>query len=260
MVTFLKNSIRWWQLILLFSLSFSKSKYKQKYLRFVWMLIHPLFMLLILSFIFSKVTDFSSLGIPYSVFCLVALIPWVFFATSLSCTISVLNDNFNLITRINFPKVTLVLGSIMAVFYDFLVHLIILTVFFAIFHVPVGIYAFYAIPVFLVQIMLTVGICLILSVVNLYLLDTRQALSIVLQVWMLASPVAYSSDTIKGNLAPFYFLNPMSGLLEAYRSCFLYNRPPDGQNFMIAAAVSFVMFIIGYGLFKAQEPTIADIV
>ncbi len=257
----LLSSIRnWHELIIAFGLVNLKQRYKQRYLRAAWAVINPLLTMAVFTVVFSKVAGIQSEGAPYPLFAFTAIVPWIFFSSSVGFAVNCLNSNFNLITRINFPKITVPLGSILATLFDFMVSSALLAAAFALYGYPVGINALYVIPVFAVHMIFTIGVCLIVSILNAYFRDIQSAMPILLQVWMLASPVGYPVGMVDKSLMPYYFLNPMSGILDGYRKALLHNQAPDPFSITIAAVISVAVFVAGYYIFKASEKNIADII
>ncbi len=252
--------LKYWQLVFVFSVTFTKIRYKQTYLRFAWTMIQPVFSLFVFTFIFAKMAKFPSEGVAYPALIIAAIIPWAFFASSVSSGVTILSDNFSLITRINFPKSTLVLGTILSNLYDLLISLVIMVAVFKAYDVHLGVYAFLFIPILIIQIVFTAGVCLIISVINLYLKDIKHAMALILQILMLVSPIGYSTGIIPEDLRGIYFLNPMAGLIESYRYALLHNSPLVWEDFFMAVFISGLTLLTGYIVFKKNEPILADIV
>jgi lipopolysaccharide transport system permease protein len=101
------------------------------------------------------------------------------------------------------------------------------------------------------------GIGLIVSASNVFFRDVRHLVTLGLQLWLYASPVIYPVSAVPPVLRPFYFLNPMAGAIEAYRSILLYQSMP-GSSLIISACSSFVLLIIGFWYFKRVEYQFAD--
>ena len=260
MLRILKSIIKWWDLVAVLALKEIKQRYKQRYLRAAWTVIHPIFTMIIFTVIFSRVAKLPSEGIPYPVFNFTALVPWSFFAACLSFSCNSLVVNHNLINRLKFPRITIPISSILSAFLDFAVALVLLAILFTIYHVSVGINIIYLIPVFLIQVLFTLGIVFILSISNAYIRDVQSALSIVIQAWMLASPVAYSLNMVGEKFRFFYLLNPMAGILDSYRKILIHNVAPNFSYLAISLFVSLIIFIFGYYLFKKFERNLADII
>ena len=259
MIQVLKSLINSWSLVAALALKEIKQRYKQRYLKAAWAVINPIFTLIVFTLIFSRVAKLSSEGVPYPVFNFTALVPWSFFAACLIFSCNSLVTNYNFITRLKFPRITIPIASILACFLDFAIALVLLAILFAIYHVNVGINVIYIIPVFLIQLLFTLGVVFILSISNAYLRDIQSALRIIIQVWMLASPIGYSLNMVK-NFRFLYLLNPMAGILDSYRKILIHNEAPNFSYLGISALVSLIVFTFGYWLFKKLEPNLADII
>ena len=255
-----KNLIKWRDVVAALALKEIKQRYKQRYLRIAWALINPLFSMIVFTLIFSRVAKLPSEGVAYPIFNFTALVPWSFFAVSLSFSCRSLTLNYNLITRLEFPRITIPISAILASLLDFALASILLAILFSIYHIGIGINIIYLIPVFLIQLLFTAGVAFILSICNAYLRDIQAALPIIIQSWMLASPVGYSLNMVGEKLRFFYLLNPMAAILDSYRKILIHNMPPNFSYLAIATSVSLIVFIFGYCLFKKLERNLADII
>jgi len=256
----LKNIIKRWDLIAALALKEIKQRYKQRYLKLAWAIINPVFTLIVFTVIFSRVAKLPSEGVPYPVFNFTALVPWSFFAACLGYCCNSLVANNNLITRLKFPRITIPIASILAASVDFAIASILLAVLFLIYHISVGINIIYLVPILFIQLLFTLGAAFILSSANAYLRDTRSALQLIIQVWMLASPVAYSLNMVGEKFRFFYLLNPMAGILDSYRRVLIHNTAPNFSYLAISFFISLLVFIFGYWFFKKLEPNLADII
>src|SRR3989344_7146915 len=128
-----------------------KARYKQSFLGLFWIVLNPLFQMLILSFVFSHVVRFETPGIPYSVFLFVGLLPWIFFETSVSTATNALIENAALIKQVYFPREILIFSTVFAKMFDFLLSSIILFLLLFILDIDLGLYIFIMIPILLIQ-------------------------------------------------------------------------------------------------------------
>ncbi len=258
---FIRGSfLKWKNLVLVLAFLNIKKRYKQRYLRVAWAVINPLFTMFIFTIVFSRVAKLPSEGFPYPIFNFTALIPWIFFSSSLGFCVCSLNAQSSLITRISFPKITIPLGSILATAFDFLIGLCLLASMFLIYKIYFGASFIFIIPILIVQLLFTVGVGLIISITNVYLRDIQSAMPLIIQAWMLLSPVGYSLNMVGEKYKFFYLLNPMAGILDSYRRVLLHQQPPNFYYLGIAFIVSLVVFVFGYWFFKKSESTIADII
>jgi lipopolysaccharide transport system permease protein len=115
-------------------------------------------------------------------------------------------------------------------------------------------------PVILsIQLALSLGIGLAGAALNVFYRDIKHLFALVLQVWLYATPIIYPVTMVPERLRPYYFINPMAGIIEAYRAVLLYQRLPE-PNLLISAIISVIVLLIGYWFFKRVENQFADVV
>ncbi len=247
-------------LLWLWTLRTIKVRYKQSLLGTLWVILQPLSLMVIFTVVFSLFVRVPTEGIPYPVFSYAALLPWTFFATSISFGITCLTNNLNLITKIYFPREILPIAVVAAGFFDFLVSLVMFALLLFFFRISISAW-FLLIPVLLlIQVFLTLGIVLIASAMNVYYRDIQFVVPLFLQLLMFASPVVYPVSLVPENLLWLYMLNPIAALIQSYRDITLLGQSPNWLYLLIAAAVSLLIFGIGFLFFKRAEPEFADII
>lgn len=247
-------------IILALSVKELKKRYHETYLRTAWLAINPIIMMSIFNVVFSKIVRVSSEGAPYSLFVLTALVPWTFFASSIYRTCLSLTANRNLIIRLGFPRMAIPLAVILANFCEFAFTGVVFFLLLLIYHVPLGVWFVYLIPLLLIQLLLTVGIGFIVSIVNAYAQDTTHAMPVFLQAWMLASPIAYPLGTVHQQILPIYLLNPMAEIVDGYRKIILHQQSPELFYLKISFLLSLIIFLSGFFIFKKFERNLADII
>lgn len=233
-------------------------RYHRHWISILWLFLGPVFFLLTLTLIFSRVAGMKSEGVPYLLFNLTGLIPWMYFAASLSIAAAVLMSNAHLILRVPFPRMSMPISSLVSSLPNFAAGLIVMSALFAFFGFGVGWSALYVLPIFAVQILLMAGVALLLSILMAYAREGFVMLMPILQLWMLASPIGYSLNAVPANLRPLFLLNPMAGLITSYRDVLLHHRAPDPAVFGSAAVLSLACLAAGVLVFKKLEPTLAD--
>ena len=237
-----------------------RGRYQQSILGWLWAIVQPVASVAIFSIIFTRLVPVDTGSIPYPVFSYVAMVPWTLFSTSLQDMTTSLTLNFSLVTKVYFPREVLPVSAMLARLLDFGVASVLLVVLIAIFQVPVSLPGLAFLPlIILVQIMLIIGLGLITSAVNVIFRDMQPLLTLIIQLWFYASPIIYPVSLVPENWRTLYFLNPMAGIIEAYRAVLLYQSLP-GSSLIIAAVESVVVLAIGYALFKRLEFQFADIV
>jgi lipopolysaccharide transport system permease protein len=237
-----------------------KVRYSQSILGAAWAILQPLSLMIVYSILFSVFIQVPTEGIPYPVFAYTALLPWTLFANSLNSAIPSLVSNMNLVSKIHFPREVLPLSAIMVSFIDFLIASSIFVLMLLFYRVPVGPVILLLPLVLLIQIILTFGISLLASAVNVFYRDVRFVVPLALQIWMYLSPIIYPVTLVPERLRPFYLLNPMAVLIDTYRRTILFNQMPDWPYLGLAALVSVSLTVVAYRYFKRAEREFADVI
>lgn len=237
-----------------------RARYQQSVLGGLWIVIQPAATVAIFTVIFTLFVPVDTGDTPYVVFSYVALVPWMLFANSLTDMTNSLIENMQLVMKIYFPREILPLASLLARLMDFFVSVGLLVVLMIYFRVPIFPQGWLFLPVILaVQLTLVLGLGLMLAASNVFYRDIRPLLTLGVQLWFYASPIIYPVSMVPERLRPFYFLNPMAGVLEAYRAVLLNQQLP-GPYLAASAAVASVAFVFGFWFFKRVEFQFADIV
>ena len=235
-------------------------RYKQSALGYAWVILNPLFQLLVMSFVFDKVLHVPSLGVPFIIFLSVALLPWNFFTQSLTSASGSLVSNNTLITKIYFPREILVYATVIAKLVDFGYSCLVLIAFLFIFHVPVTVYYLWIPVIFIIQLFFTCGIALLVAAFNLFYRDIQYLLNLIILLWMYVTPVMYPIELIPPHYRFIMSLNPMAVIINAYRQVILSGKDPNLNSLSIAAGTSLVIFVLGFVVFKKLEGQFSDYV
>ncbi|MCA9944302.1 MAG: ABC transporter permease [Ardenticatenaceae bacterium] len=262
MIAHVQNLFHFRELIGMWAFREIRVRYKQSILGAAWAVLQPLTLMLMFTFVFSKIARIET-DQPYPIFSYTALLPWTLFATSISFGVNSLINNMNLVTKTYFPREVLPLGVIGAALFDFLIASSIFVLLMIYYQIPVTIH-FLWIPVFLViQIFLMLGIILIGSALTVFYRDVRFIVPLGLQLWMYATPIIYPIRLVEESVPQFrtlYALNPMVGIVESYRAVILEGVAPNFADLGIAAAVSIILFIVAYIIFKRLEVLFNDLI
>jgi lipopolysaccharide transport system permease protein len=237
-----------------------KVRYKQTALGAAWAVIQPLFTMLVFTLFFGRLAKVPSDGIPYPLFSYTALLPWQLFAYALTESSNSVVANERLITKIYFPRLVVPLASILAGLVDFVIA----------FTLVVGMMVWYGVrptwavltlPFFVILAMATaLGVGLWLSALNVIYRDVRYTLNFIVQFWLFASPVAYSSTLVPARWRPFYGLNPMAGVIEGFRWALLGKAQAPGAMLWVSVVVVALVLVGGLYYYRRMEKTFADVV
>lgn len=236
-----------------------KVRYKQTALGALWAIIQPLFMMAVFSLFFGRLAKVPSDGIPYPVFTLCALLPWQLFAHALTESSNSLVANERLITKVYFPRLVVPMAAVLGGLVDFAVAFIILLLMMFYYGIVPGL-AILTLPAFLLLAIFTaLGVGLWLSALNVKYRDVRYTINFLVQFWMFATPVAYSSSLVPARWRFLYGLNPMAGVVDGFRWALLGKQPP-GTMLAVSIAAVVVILIGGLYYFRRMEQQFADVV
>jgi lipopolysaccharide transport system permease protein len=236
-----------------------KVRYKQTALGAAWAVIQPLFMMLVFSLFFGRLAKLPSDGIPYPVFTFCALLPWQLFAHALTESSNSLVANERLITKVYFPRLVVPLSAVLGGLVDFAVAFVILLVMMFYYGI-VPTWAILTLPAFiLLAIMTALGVGLWLSALNVKYRDVRYTINFLIQFWLFATPVAYSSSIVPERWRALYGLNPMAGVVDGFRWALLGKQPP-GAMLAVSFGVVVAILIGGLYYFRRMEQEFADVV
>ena len=211
--------------------------------------------------IFAGLAGLETDGAPPPVFYYAGLLPWVLFQDGVTKAGTSLVTGSNLITKVYFPRIAIPLASVVAGIVDFVLAFLILIgmmVYYSI--VPTS--AVWTLPLFLLLAFVTaLGVGLWLSALNVTYRDIGYITPFLVQAWLYASPVVYSTSIIPEGWARIvYGLNPMAGVVQGFRWAILGGNPPSSELLVLSIGVALIFLISGTFYFRRTERTFADVV
>jgi lipopolysaccharide transport system permease protein len=232
-------------------------RYKQTVMGFGWALFMPLVNTAVFTVIFTRVAPIET-GVPYPIFAYTGLCAWNFFASSLRFAVGSLTGNPNLVTKVYFPREIFPFSSTMVSLVDFAVSALVLIAMMIYYGISPTVMLVFLPVVLLVHVLFTLAMALFLSMSNLFFRDVKYLFEIVLTLWMFVSSVLYPIELIGGRLGTFMRLNPMTPIIDAYRSVLLFGTNPFSTTFLAAALIAVVAFIGAWLLFHRAEFRFAE--
>lgn len=238
-----------------------KVRYKQTVLGAAWAIIQPFFTMVVFSLFFGRLAGVPSDGVPYPIFSYAALVPWTFFANTLSQASNSLVTSGNMIKKVYFPRLVVPIASTMSGVVDFCLAFVVL----------LGMMFFFGIvptlnmiwlPLFLLLALVTsLGVGLWLSAMNVQFRDVRYTLPFLTQFWLFATPIAYPSSLIENSfLRAIYGINPMVGVVEGFRWALLDVDTAPTFTVGVSAVAAVGLLVSGLFYFRRMEKTFADVV
>ena len=235
-----------------------RGRYKQSVLGVLWALLQPLAMTIVFTIVMSNIAKIDTGDIPYPIFAYVAMLPWTFFAGGLSAGSECLVGNFNLITKVYFPREVFPISAVLGKTVDLALGVMVLALLMVYYKVHLTWMSLFVVPLLIIQFCFMLGMTFLLSSWNLFYRDIRHVMPLLTQIWMYMSPIIYPISLIPKRFLGFYMLNPMSSILDGVRKTVLEGKAPMMGYLGIAAAVSVEFLIVGYWNFKRLEPSFAE--
>lgn len=236
-------------------------RYKQTTIGIAWSVLRPFLTMLVFTIVFGKLAKLPSSGVPYPILVYAAMLPWQFFANSLTESSNSLIDNANLLTKVYFPRLIVPAGSVIVGLVDFFISIIILFVIMVWYRFVPDI-RMVLLPLFLVlAFMAAFGAGLWLSALNVKYRDFRYVVPFLVQFGLYISPVGFSSAIVPEKWRLLYFLNPMVGVIDGFRWAVLGDAfPVYWAGMILSASLTLLMFIGGLLYFRNMERSFADVI
>ena len=234
-------------------------RYKQTVLGITWAVIRPVLTMLIFTVVFGRIAKLPSGGVPYPLMVFAGMLPWTFFSTGLSDASNSLLANTNLVSKVYFPRMIMPTATITAAFVDFFIGLIILAGMMAWYHVWPS-WRLLLLPVFvLLAFLAALGPSLWVTAVNVKYRDFRYVIPFLVQFGLYVSPVGFSSSVVPQKWRLLYSLNPLAGIIDAFRWSVL-GSTIEWRTIGISVAVVAMLLWLGIRKFRATERTFADLI
>jgi lipopolysaccharide transport system permease protein len=233
-------------------------RYRQTILGVVWVVLQPLLYALVLVLVFDKVAKLNYGNAPPLVFTFVGLTAWNLFNGVITRAQGSLVSNRDLVSKVFFPRMLVPLATGCSSFVDFVVSSVFMGVLLIIFGVSPG-YALVLLPVWIVMLMLFAsGIGLVAGALQVRYRDVAYVVPFLLQFFMFASPVAYSTTAIPSKYQVIYNLNPLTWILNEFRWSFIAAPAPPAWQITLSIVVPVLVFVGGAIIFEQMERGFAD--
>ena len=236
-----------------------KARYKQTILGISWVILQPLLMTLVFTVFLGKLVRVPTGNIPYPLFLYAGLLPWTFFSNAVSSGSYSLVASSQMITKVFFPRIIIPAAAVGVRLSDFLVASIVLIILMRYYGIPLGWHLLFAPLLVLHVTLLALALSAWLSALNVKYRDTATALPVVLQLLMFASPIVYPATLVPERWKWLYELNPLTGIVEGFRSALL-GLPFNRSSLISSALITMVLLVGSIFAFRRMEDDFADIV
>lgn len=237
-----------------------KVRYKQTVLGVLWAVLQPFFTMVVFTLLFGQLAKIPTDGIPGPIFYFSALVPWIYFSSTLTNAGMSLVANRDLLTKIYFPRFILPAAAALGNLMDFLISSVFLIGFIVYYKISLG-WSLLLWPVLVVLLMLlSLSLGAFFAALNVKYRDIRYVLPFLIQLFMFATPIIYPASMVPERFQWLLALNPLSGLIEAFRYVVVPSHAFDWNLLMPSVVITAVLFVAGAAYFKSAEKVFADIV
>jgi ABC-2 type transport system permease protein len=226
-------------------------RYKRSVLGFVWALLNPLLMMIVLTLVFGTIMRFSI--DHYAIFLLSMLLPWTFFTQALTYSVESVVGNADLLKKVHIAKVVFPVAAVVSNIVNFLLSLIPLALLVLVLRFPLH-WTWIYLPVPMLGLFLfTLGTSLFLAAINVFFRDISHIIQIILSAWFYFSPIIYSLDFIPAKHRWLFKLNPMLYVLNGFRLSIYYGLLPQLTSVAMSLACGVAAVLIGYSVFRRYQ-------
>lgn len=233
-------------------------RYRQSFLGIFWALILPLVTLGAGTLVFKRIAGLGVSGESYELTTMAALVPWTFFASALSFGVGSVVGQKSMVTKLPFPRLTLPLGMVGVSFLDLTISGTIFVGLSYLIGDGLRITALWAPVLLLIQVAFAIGLVLFWSALNVFARDIRFGIPLLVQLWLLLTPVLYPLEAVPAELRLWYVANPMTGVVESFRRVLLGGQAPDFGLLLPAIIGAVASLVIGSWYFAATQKRFAD--
>lgn len=237
-----------------------KVRYKQTALGVAWAILQPVATMVVFSLFFGRLAGVPSDGVPYPLFSFAALVPWTFFATGLAQAANSLVGSQNLVTKVYFPRLAIPAAAVLSGVVDFALAFLVLLGMMAAYGLPPGPRLLWTVPFLLLALVTALGAGLWLAALNVRYRDVRYVIPFLIQLWLLATPIAYPGSLLEEPWRTVYGINPMVGVVEGFRWALLGTGAPPGPAVAVSALAALALLLGGALYFRRTERTFADVI
>lgn len=237
-----------------------KVRFQQTFIGILWIILQPLIQMLIFFVILGILVRVPTDGVPYPVFYLSGYVVWQLFLQIVNSSAFSLLGNIGLITKAYFPRLALPLSTMIGAVIDFFISFSVLLVFLIANHYPITSRFLFLPFLVILTLFFSLGIGLHFGALMVVFRDTKNLLGFILQIWMFISPIIYPVSIAPEKYRILFYLNPLTGLIDAYRWVFLNNNTlPSLRYFLVSILVAVICLFTGLISFRSMENRIADV-
>ena len=256
MLNFLKNLYNYRELLKTNVKKEIRGKYKNSFLGVLWSFLNPLLQIAVYAIVFPLILRNTQEN--YVIFLCCGLIPWTFFATSITRAAFTMVENGNILKKVYFPREILPISVVTSETVNFLISTIIIICFVVFGGLGISKYVIFYPIVLIAQYLLILSIAFIVSSISVYIRDLQHLIGVALQLLFYAAPIVYAPESIPAEFKWVLDYNPMTYIINGYRDIFYNQCRPDLSELGILFLISLGIIVIGYLIFNKLQRKFAE--
>jgi lipopolysaccharide transport system permease protein len=237
-----------------------KIRYKQTVLGAAWAVIPSVLTMVVFTIIFGHLGHLSSDGSPYALFSFCAIVPWTYFSSAVSLASASVIENERMITKVYFPRLLVPLAATLSGLLDLAVAFVLLIGIGLGYGVVPDVKILAVVPLVVLAVTAAFAVGTALAALNVFYRDVRYVITFLIQFWLFATPVAYSSSIVPSAWRPVYGLNPMTGVVDGFRWAVLEHAPAPTSTLPFSVISVAVLLVGALYYFRRVEDSFADVV
>lgn len=246
-------------LVLAISVREIKGRYRRSVLGVAWAILPPVFYAGVFS-VLQGILHISTGEIPYVLFAYAGLVPWAFFVNAVNRCGTSIETNSGIVKKVAVPREVFPVAAVLTALVDFAVSSLLLAGLLTWFQVSVGSEVMWLIPLLLILASFALGVGLIVAALGTFVKDVLFGLPLVMQLWLLSTPIMYPLTQVPSSWGLLYTLNPMVGIIEGFRQVVIGHQPPDFALLVVSVGATVVVWAVGWPLFRTMSQHFADVI
>ena len=250
----------YWELLMNLTRREVKGRYSQSLFGVGWAIAQPLATMAVFTLVFSRLANIVTDAVPYPVFAYAGLVPWFFFLNSVNSGTMSLVQYRNIVTKTYFPREIIPLAQVSSRLVDLCAASALVAVLMVVYGIGGTRWLLLLPALFVLLVAFTIAVTLLTSSVNVFYRDVNPVVQIGLQLWLYVTPIAYPLSKVPAQWKGVIAANPLSGIIEGFRSAAVYGREPDWGLLGLSAAITAIVLAGAIVLFKQLDKYFADVI
>jgi ABC-2 type transport system permease protein len=233
-----------------------RTRYRGSFLGFLWTFINPLLQLIVYSIVFSTIMRMNIYN--FAMFLFVALLPWIFFSTSITQSTTIVMANSNLVKKIYFPRIILPISVALTGFMNMIFGFVIVFIALIIFKIQLSA-SIILLPIVMInELLFVIGLNIVFSALNIFFRDLEHILGIITMAWFYLTPIIFPVTMIPDKYLKLFFLNPMTSIILPYRDILYYGLWPSKKSLLLVFLMSLCFDIFAFIFFDRLQRRFAE--